>query len=178
MSVSRGFADGRHHSVLVVDQDGRRWVQVRARRWDRVLARWRDLTLDAQLAAGEQAEDNLLRAVRAGMLTAPSSRRTLAARWELVLADPTRRPSRASGRIPLQRTRVLAAQPDIRLMIAQLRAPAPVPARGVAIANLLLIDGSGPLYDAGSRTEVGAAVQDAIRYLDPYADLPASAANR
>jgi hypothetical protein len=42
----------------------------------------------------------------------------------------------------------------------------------VAIANLLLTDGTGPLYNPGSTSDLTAAVRDAIRYLDPMADLP------
>jgi hypothetical protein len=42
---------------------------------------------------------------------------------------------------------------------------APVPARGVAIANRLLTDGAGPLYRTGSG-DLSVIVRSALRHLD------------
>jgi hypothetical protein len=39
---------------------------------------------------------------------------------------------------------VAAAEPDVHEMVAHLRAPLPVTARGIAGASVLLTDGTGP----------------------------------
>ena len=166
---------GRHtgpRTVLIAATRGSRWAPIHIRLRDRLLARWRDLTLDAQLADGQHPEDDRLRAVRATTLTTPAARHTLAAGWENVLSRTARPRQPVDPHVPVRRSRVLAAEDDIRQMISELRAATPVSARGVAIANLLLTDGTGPLYNPGSTSDLTAAVRDAIRYLDPMADLP------
>ncbi len=157
----------RHRDWTALVESGSGWVLVRVRLRDRALARWRQLTLDAELAAGRPAARSRLRAVRAGMLTAPPLRQELARNWENVLAGAGTRST-----VPTQRTRVLAAEDEIRQLITSLRAVGPVPARGVAIANLLLTDGSGPVYDPRSTADLRATVQDALHHLDPAAAHP------
>jgi hypothetical protein len=103
------------------------------------------------------------------MLVEPAMRLKLARAWEnlLLSADVTRRPN--NPRLPLRRARILAAEPDIRRMTAALRAPLPAPARGVAMASVLLMDGAGPLYNARGQVDLGTAVRAATRFLDPSA---------
>jgi hypothetical protein len=60
---------------------------------------------------------------------------------------------------------VIAAEGDIRQLIAALRAAQPVSARGVAIAELLLTDGAGPLYLRSNEVGLAVGVRDALRYL-------------
>ncbi len=48
-----------------------------------------------------------------------------------------------------------------------LRAPTPVPARGIASAYLLLTDGTGPLYSPISKIVLSDAIADAVALLDP-----------
>lgn len=82
-----------------------------------------------------------------------------------------------AAHVPLRRERIAAAEADIRELQRSLRASAPVPARGVAMASSLLADGTGPLYYRDSRVDVRAAVQEAIQHLDPStALLPTTAA--
>jgi hypothetical protein len=71
----------------------------------------------------------------------------------------------------LRRSDVLAAAADIREMVGALRVAGPVPARGVAIAMRLLTDGTGPLYNSRSRTDLRATVCAAIRHLDPSVEV-------
>lgn len=74
-------------------------------------------------------------------------------------------------RVPLRRDRIVAAAADIRELQRSLRASAPVPARGVAIASTLLADGTGPLYNRNSRVDLRVAVREAIEHLDPATAL-------
>jgi hypothetical protein len=158
-------------TVVVADVAGRRWALARPRLWDRLVVRWRTLTLDGQLAAGKPVEADRRRALRAALLVEPGTRDELADCWQNVLGRAGRVRTGTGVRMPLQRSRVLAADADIRRLIVALRASAPVPARGVAIARMLLNDGTGPLYNARSTLPLGAAVRDAIRHLNPSAEL-------
>ncbi len=69
--------------------------------------------------------------------------------------------------MPLPRERILAAAPEILDLAARLRAPAPVPVRGVAMAHRLLTDGAGPLYRRGSASVLSDAIAAVSRHLDP-----------
>ena len=150
----------RGRTVLVVGDGGElELVEVGAA--DRALAHVFARELDRQLAAGRPVSRHRLRAVRAGMLVAPPERRWLAACWTDLLVDPAR------PHAPVRWTEVAAARRDIVDLADALRAAQPVSARGVAIARLLLTDGTGPLYNARHPDDVGAVVRDALVYLDP-----------
>jgi hypothetical protein len=151
-------------------------VQGKPRPWDHALSRAGGALLDARLAAGVSPESGRLIAVRARALVVPARRQRLASDWDRLLTIARERPARAT-RVPLRRDRIVAAEADIRELQRSLRASAPVPARGVAIASSLLADGAGPLYNRDSCADLRAAVQEAIRQLDPLtALLPATAA--
>jgi len=145
------------------------------RLWDRALAGSRAASLDARLAAGASPESDPLIGLRARALVIPARRQQVASDWDRLVSLAREHPARA--RVPLPRDRIVAAEADIRVLQRSLRASAPVPARGVAIANALLADGAGPVYNRHARADLRAAVQDAIRNLDPStALLPASSA--
>jgi hypothetical protein len=130
---------------------------------DRFLAQLQASTLDRRLAEGSAGD--WLSTVRAEVLRERATRLTLADGWEAVLqrADDPRR--LIDPRIPVMRSRVRAAEADIRAMIEVLRDSLPVPARGVAIASRLLTDGNGPLYSARNHEDLHAGVRDAIHHL-------------
>jgi hypothetical protein len=156
--------------LIAVSHDPLRVAACRQRPWDSVLARWRSLTLDSQLAGGAAAEDRRLRLVRARQLMSTHTREKLAARWETVLTgalDPQPpRPSRGAA-IPVQRRHIAAAQWEIRSLIEALRAGLAGPARGAAMANLLLTDGTGPVYNPAEAHRLQRAVLFAADQLDP-----------
>jgi hypothetical protein len=146
--------------TLVVDQP---LVLHPCRGIDRLAARLRSTRLDRELAAGRPPEWSRLHAARAQQIVSLPFRETLASDWERLL-----RRSRA----PLpRRDRVAAAAAAIRLLAERLRAPLPVPARGVALANVLLTDGLGPLYNRLSTDSLDEAVSRAAALLDPAAPL-------
>jgi hypothetical protein len=159
--------------TVIVTGVGRRWNLLRPSRWLVLLTRWRAGDLDAQLAAGQPPEDDPQRAVRAAVLVEPANRRELAECWQAVLSRAARPPDPIDSRVPLRRSQVLAADADIRRMIAGLCARSPVPARGVAIASGLLSDGTGPLYNDRCRQNLQAVIRSAIRHLDPSDGLAA-----
>jgi hypothetical protein len=137
--------------------------------WDPALTRVRATLLDRRLAAGDPPESGRLIALRARALVVPARRQRLASDWERLVTIARERP--AAARVPLRRDRIIAAEPDLRELQRSLRASAPVPARGVALASNLLADGAGPLYNRNSCVDLRVAVQEAIQYLDPSTAL-------
>ena len=120
----------------------------------RLLARLFGASLDRRLATGSAPESGRLLAIRAQQIVALRSRRDLARHWEHLLAVAAG-PPRAGAPAPLCRDRILAAGDEVRDLAARLRAPLPIPAAGVAAAQVLLTDATGPLYnrrDGGSLT--------------------------
>jgi hypothetical protein len=74
--------------------------------------------------------------------------------------------------------RVRGAEPAIRELARLLRAPLPVSARGVAMAQVLLTDGGGPLYWSAAPESLHVALRAAIERLDPALPLMAAADGR
>jgi hypothetical protein len=132
----------------------------------RLLARLFGLSLDRRLASGEVPESGRLLAVRAQQLVALRWRRELARHWEHLLAA-ARRPSRSGSQAWLSRDKILAAEADVRELAAQLRAPLPVRAAGVAAAHVLLTDATGPLYNRRNGTALTAELREISAQLDP-----------
>jgi hypothetical protein len=137
---------------------------------DRLLARALGASLDRQLAAGEPALAWPAGAARAHYLASPAGRRQVIQGWNTLLRR-VRRPAQRLP-MPLCRERIIAAEPDVRYLLALLAGPRPVAARGVAMAMVLLTDGTSPVYNRRSPLSLTAATRDAIRQLDPAAAGP------
>jgi hypothetical protein len=127
--------------------------------------------IDDELAAGRPAETSALHARRARRLVAPRHRARLAANWEHLLALTAQPVRGLSGRVPIRRGRVLAAELEIRALIDALNSSGPVPAQGVALARQLLTDGSGPVYNRAAADDLGERVAQAALELDPARPL-------
>ncbi len=106
-------------------------------------------------------------AIRAQQLVAPAGRRSLAEGWARVLDRAHRPPVPRTPRVRLCRDRIIAAEGDVRELLATLAGPSPIAASGAAMASLLLTDGTGPLYNHRSARDLGAAVREATRQLNP-----------
>src|SRR5919204_3403878 len=130
----------------------------------RMAARLRAFELDRRLAAGESEDRDPRLAERARVLTGAKTRERLAqALREVVSAAED--PRVATGGVPLARAEVRAASHQLRLLAGGLQAPGPVHARGVAETQLLLTDGSGPIYNPRSETPLEVATVAARRAL-------------
>ena len=110
----------------------------------RLRARRRRLELDRALAEGADPASSPLLAARAAQLVRPASRYRLAAALEhlALTADAPVRLFRASPR----RGAVLANRAELMELATTLRRGGLLYARGIAILELVLIDGSGPAY--------------------------------
>jgi hypothetical protein len=76
-------------------------------------------------------------------------------------------PAARRPRVPICRDRVRESAEEFGDLIRRLLADGPVAARGVALASILLSDGSGPLYQRGNTDDVRARVREAVNALDP-----------
>ena len=146
------------------------WAAQRARATDRLLARLLGASLDRRLAAGQAPEASRLLAVRGQQIVELRHRRQLAGNWEHLLAmaadGPPNRP-----RALLCRGRIVAAAAEIGELAAHLRAPLPVAATGVAAAQVLLTDATGPVYNRRDHTGLDTRLRAISALLDPAAPL-------
>src|ERR1700722_20658661 len=130
-------------AILIVDnpRDREQLVVRRVRRWDRVRARLLASSLDRQLAEGRAPESTQLLATRAAQLVSIPMRRELARDFHRVLELANRAAAPRSPRVLAARESITDVEPDLREMVAKLATP--TSARGVAMARLLLTDGTG-----------------------------------
>jgi hypothetical protein len=121
--------------------------------------------LDRALAQGIPPESAAPLALRARWLTALSRRRVIAAGLRQVIRETCRGVSPLHARVTPQLTQVVAASDDLNRLADELATPGPVAARGVAQAWILLTDGTGPLYNAGSTGNLRARAASAADHL-------------
>jgi hypothetical protein len=171
-AVQAIWSEGTRQTVVVAP-DARNLSELCGRRLsvlDRMLANWRGFSLDALLAAGASPDSDRMLAARASALVNLPRRRKLANDWGRLVKMASERPA-ASVRIPLRRAQVVEAGPEILQLQDSLRAALPVPVRGVAMANHLLTDATGPVYSRKSLVDLRVALRDAIRQMDPQTAL-------
>lgn len=145
---------------------------------DGVLARVYGASLDAELAAGRPPESSRLLTARARDIVSLRRRRSITGSWEHVLRTARRaqRAARAGSHpparaVPVCADRVVTAEPAIRDLMNRLAAPLPVPARGVAMARVLLTDATSPVYNRHAVVDLADAVAAAAAQLDPALPL-------
>ncbi len=141
--------------------------------WVRLGARLFAASLDSKLARGAHPASHHLLAARAQRLASVSYRRGLADSW-LDLLIEVHRPRRPfDSAVPLVRSRVLAAEAQIRSIAEAIVSPLPT-VRGLAMANTMLRDGSGPLFNPSSRVSFTSSVEAIVDQLNPLTLLHAS----
>jgi len=138
---------------------------------DRVRARLLGGSLDRELAAGREPESSVMLAARARHIVQLRRRQATASNWENLLAVAQRGGEKPGPARRIRASEIVAAQSAIRELTQRLRAPLPVAAQGVAMAEILLTDGAGPVYSRRSRVTLTAALESAITQLDPWLPL-------
>jgi hypothetical protein len=110
----------------------------------RVIARLRRLELDHALADGADLAATPLLAARAAQLVSRPSRCRIAAALERValMTDA----QRGRLRTPPRREALRANRDELLRLAATLRHGGPLYARGIALLELIVIDGTGPAY--------------------------------
>jgi hypothetical protein len=133
--------------------------------WARLSARLRSRRLDRALARGVSPEAAAPLALRARRLTALSRRRVIADGLRRVIRDTCRGAPPSTVLTSPRLAQVVAASDDLSRLAETLATPGPVAARGVAQAWILLTDGTGPLYNASSTSNLRARAAGAAGYL-------------
>jgi hypothetical protein len=134
---------------------------------DRAAAWLRSRHLDLALAAGVSPEATPSLAIRARRLTRQSRRHLIAHSLRRAARAAGEGESPASARITPRLKQVGLAGEEVNRLAAVLSEPAPVAARGVAQAWLLVTDGTGPLYNPESRISLREKVAAATENLRP-----------
>jgi len=158
---------------VVTQHAGRGLLLVEAGLRHRIAARLRAPSLDLALATGVPPERSRPLALRARYLVRPTTRRWVARSLERVLADGARQPGLPPAPLAAARRRAVAgAADDLEALIARLRRPGPVAARGVAQAVALLRDGAGPLHGGTAEPDLGTVLRKALAHLDDPVLVP------
>ncbi len=132
----------------------------------RLRVAWRRVELDRELAAGAAPHCSAELVLRAERLLRPRNRRLLASSLERAVEVAGRRgPRPLSAAVQPARGAVRAARPQMLALARALRDRGEVSARGVALSELLLIEGSSPLYVEERRGDLVAALLDALEAL-------------
>ena len=137
----------------------------RVRLRDRLQARLRANRLDRQLAEGVPPERSAALALRARRLVEPGTATTLARALQRILRD-ARTANPMPARMPTRRGAVREAAGDLADLALRLVAPYPPAVRGLAQVNLLVTDGTGPLYSGRDNEDLAAAVRRARAALE------------
>jgi hypothetical protein len=147
--------------VLVADDRDRMELR-RLRPWHTLVARLQAGALDRELARGDSPESCEYLGARAQQLTSARYRRGLATSLRRLLAEVDGKPS---TRHFLLRGQIAAAADELSELAERLRAPGPVPVRGVAMVCELLREGTGPLYRDHGPASLRHAARRAIQGL-------------
>jgi hypothetical protein len=127
---------------------------------------WHRVELDEQLAAGAQPPAGTLLRERAEQLASRRERAKLARGLERALREARRAKPMYGVRLPLRRREIRNCDEDIIALIRRLEDASPIDVQGAAMVELLLSDGSSPLYRAGDRS-LRFAIRSARLALDP-----------
>ena len=164
-----------HHAPVVV-QTGPDGVSARpARLRERILVRLLAGRLDRELARGVSPESCPLLSLRAQVLARPRTRTALARSIGELLRDARSPRGHGPAAPVVDLDGVRAVQDELAVLVDHLLAPAPLPARGIAMTYELLADGTGPLYGRVGRRELLRTVRAAVDALDPELDWPQAA---
>jgi hypothetical protein len=139
----------------------------RIRPHDRLAARLRARTLDTLLAQGVSPDSSTALSLRARKLISQATRRQLARALHTTVREAARPARPLCSAVPISRCRVIDAHPILEELAGHLMNPGPVDARGVAQVQLLLSDGSSPLYPGPGAYDLEHALQAAIDALMP-----------
>jgi hypothetical protein len=137
----------------------------RVRLRDRVQARLRANRLDRALAEGVPPERSVALALRARRLVDPALASTLARAIQRVLRDAWE-PDAMPARMPTRSDAVRNAGAELDELARRLVAPHPPAVRGIALVNLLVTDGTGPLYSGDGSASLVSAVRRARAALE------------
>jgi hypothetical protein len=152
---------------LVLNEDESGPSVRRASLGDRLTCHIRSGRLDQRIANGVCPDSSGALALRALYLIKPRTRHQLARSLASNLAEATGPPPlRRSARIPVARPRIREAADQMRAVLTRLDQPGPIAARGVACVEILLCDGSGPMYCPDGHNDLSRLLDEALAAMD------------
>jgi hypothetical protein len=154
-------------SVVLIDAGADTVFTRRVRMRDRLRARFRAFALDEAIAAGAPPDSDAALTLRAGKLIGERTRSQLGSALREASTGVNRSPSVV--RVAACPAAVEDASDLIGELVRRLLAPAPVEARGVAQARLLLSDGTSPLFWSRRSAESRERVRHVLAALEPEA---------
>jgi hypothetical protein len=132
----------------------------------RIRVQWSKDRLTRELAAGAPSTASRELALRAGQLTAKSTRELVASSIEQLLEDAYRPAPVLSARVPIDRRKLRAGREQLVALVDRLRSERPIQPCGMALALLLLTDPEKPLLGVASANQVAAAIIEATERLE------------
>lgn len=132
-----------------------------------LIAWWQVPELDRQLAAGVSAGTGAVLALRARRITTPRARRRIAHGLSGALRSAQATTVGFTAAVRPHAPEVLAARAVMAALEQRLCAPEPVTARGVAMLNVLLADGTSPFYQPDEPGALGSRLRAAAAALEP-----------
>ena len=139
---------GRPTTLLFVStSDPVRLVAGRYSSGIRLLAGLLSTRLDHALANGCSPDTSRMLAARASELVSVEMRHRISTCLGRVVAQAERGPVMRNSRSALNRTAILACREEIAEVRDRLQDAQPVSVSGVAIANVLVTDGTGPIHN-------------------------------
>lgn len=134
--------------------------------WLRVRVWWRRWALVRQLASGADPDASAELTLVARRLIGAPSRQRLADAVDRVMASASRARNPWSTTVALNRREILSARGELEALAQRLCDSTPTPVQGMAIATLLLEDGSSPVYDWRSAQSIWRQAREARARLD------------
>jgi hypothetical protein len=145
-------------SVVLIDV-GDDVVVRTASLWRRARARLFADRWDRDLSEGVSPDSCVERSLRAEHLARPTQRRLLARALRRSLEGAT------------LRNGIAVCQDAVMRLASRLESPRPVSARGLAMAHILVTDGTGPLHYCGRPSELRHQCLSTLAALEPGTDL-------
>lgn len=142
-----------------------------ADRWRRVrfalIVRCRAAQLDRQLAAGNNPQTSAVIGLRAQRITGERSRKRLADGLTRALSSAKDITPGFTAAVRPNSREVLAARIVLAALDRRLRAPEPVTPHGMAMLQVLLTEGTSPLYRPCEPGALGSRLRAAAAALEP-----------
>lgn len=142
-------------------------ISRRSSRLQRVLTRIRAASLDAAIANGASPDSTAPLSLRANRLISRGARQRLARSIRRLLLDSRRPPRRIHESVPICWYKVIRSRPLLEELAHRLMSPGPVDARGVAQLELLLTEGTSPLFGYTKDDDLRPALEAALEALEP-----------
>jgi hypothetical protein len=153
--------------ILTEHPDSGYLVSRQSRPRERLAARLRAWQLDTAIANGADPDSSAVLSLRANKLISRPMRRRISRSVRSLLQHSRRPPHPIHEGAAVCWREVVRARPLLAELAARLAGTVPVDARGVAQLQLLLTDGTSPLFDRSSACQLQAALAAVLETLEP-----------